>query len=121
MRYRVRIEVEEVGQLMVAATAQFQRLQSGIQTALLLVQQTVEQKNGGFQFLLGDRQHRRIGYGGECFHGAAGQSLPSLDGRVSGGVQVQTGNHLASHAALLSQLMQCILHFDVQGTRQFVG
>jgi hypothetical protein len=51
----VRIQIEEVGQLMIAATAQLQRLQSGIQSALLLVQQTIEQENRGFQFVLGDR------------------------------------------------------------------
>jgi hypothetical protein len=28
--------------------------------------------------------------------------LPDVESRVSGGVQVQTGNHRASHAALLS-------------------
>jgi hypothetical protein len=69
----MRIEVEQAGQLMIAATAQFQRLQSGIQTALLLVQQTVEQENRGFQFVFGDLQHRRIRYGGDGFHCAARQ------------------------------------------------
>jgi hypothetical protein len=49
----MRIEIEEVGQLAIAATAQLERLQSGIQAALLLVQQTVEQEDGGFHFLLG--------------------------------------------------------------------
>ncbi len=47
--------------------------------------------------------------------------MPSLDGAVNGGVQVQTGNRLASHAVLLRQLVQCVLHFDVQGAGQFVG
>ena len=50
------IEIEEVGQLTVAATAQFERLQSGIQAALLFVQQTVEQQDGGLHFLRGDLQ-----------------------------------------------------------------
>jgi hypothetical protein len=59
----VRIEVEEIGQLTIAATAQFERLQSGIQAALLLVQQTVEQQDGGFYFLGCDFQHRRVPHG----------------------------------------------------------
>ena len=67
------IEVEEVGQLTIAATAQFERLQAGIQTALLLVQQAVEQENRGFQLLLGDLQYRGIHHGGDGFHGAARQ------------------------------------------------
>ena len=106
---------------MIAATAQFERLQSGIQAALLLVQQTVEQEDRGFQFLLRDLQHGRIRYGGNGFHVAARQELPLLDGAVGGRVQIQTGNDLSGHPALLSQLMQRVLHIDVQGTRQFVG
>jgi hypothetical protein len=69
----VRIEVEKVGQLTIAATAQFERLQSGIQAALLLVQQAVEQKNRGFQLLLGDLQYRHIRQCGNSFHGATRQ------------------------------------------------
>jgi len=81
----VRIEVEEVGQLAIAATAQFKGLQSGIQTALLLVQQAEEQENSGFQFLLRHLQHRGIRHGGQGFHGAR-QELSALDGAVGGRV-----------------------------------
>jgi hypothetical protein len=45
------IEIEKVGQLTIAATAQFERFQSGIQAALLLVQQTVKQEDGGLRLL----------------------------------------------------------------------
>jgi hypothetical protein len=44
----VRVEIEKVRQLAVAATPQLEGLQSGVQAALLLVQQTVEQQGGGF-------------------------------------------------------------------------
>ena len=71
--YGVRIEVEEFGQLAIAATAQLQRLQSDIQTALPLIQQAVEQENRGFQFLLRDLKNRRIRHGGNGFDGAARQ------------------------------------------------
>ena len=47
--------------------------------------------------------------------------MPAPDGAVRGRVEVQTRNDLASHAALLSQLMQCVLDFDVQDPRQFIG
>ncbi|MGH9454102.1 MAG: hypothetical protein ACRD2O_09065 [Terriglobia bacterium] len=47
----VGIEIEESGQLAIAATAWLERFQSGIQTALLLVQQTVEPEDGGFRLL----------------------------------------------------------------------
>ena len=69
----VRIEIEEVGQLAIATTAQLQRLQSDIQTALLLIQQAVEQEDGGFQFLLRNLKNRRICHGGNGLDGAARQ------------------------------------------------
>ena len=67
----MRIELEEVCQSTIAATAQLKRLQSSKQAALLLVQQAVKQQKRGFQFLLRDLQHRCIGCGGNCLDGAA--------------------------------------------------
>jgi hypothetical protein len=68
----MRIEVEKVGQLAVAATAQLEGLQPGIEAALLLIEQTVEQQNGGFDFLGGNLQHGRILHRGQEFHCPAG-------------------------------------------------
>ena len=47
--------------------------------------------------------------------------MAALDGAVRGRIKVVPRNHLASHPVLLGQLMQCVLHFDVQGPRQFIG
>jgi hypothetical protein len=44
-----------------------------------------------------------------------------LDGLVHVHVEVPAGNHLARNAALLSQLMQGILHCDVQEGSQLMG
>ena len=49
------------------------------------------------------------------------KKLPLLDGAVDGRVQIQTGNDLAGNPALLRQLMQRVLHIDVQGTGKFIG
>jgi hypothetical protein len=117
----VGIQVEEVGQLTITATAQLERLQAGVEAALLLVQQAVEQEEGSFQFLLRDLQQGRIHHGGDALHGAARHELPSLDDGVDGRVEVQPGDDLAGNSALLSQLMQRVLHFDVQGPSQFRG
>ena len=67
----MRIEVEKVSQLAVAATAQFEGLQPGIEAALLFIEQTVEQQNGGFDFLGGNLQHRGIRHRGQEFHSTA--------------------------------------------------
>jgi hypothetical protein len=99
--------------LTVAATAEFEGLQSGIEAALLLVEQTAEQEDGGFHFLGENIQHGRIDHGGQEFHGTACPELPSLGGWVHSRVEIPAGNDLACHLPLLGQLMQRILHFNV--------
>ena len=47
----VRVEAQEFRQHAVAAVAEFEGLQTGIQAALLLVQQAVKQDDGGFHFI----------------------------------------------------------------------
>jgi hypothetical protein len=86
----VRIEFEKVGQAAIAAAAQLERLQSGIQAALLLVQQAVEQEDRCLQFFFRDFQQRGIHQGGNGFHVAARQQLSLLDCAVAGRVQIQT-------------------------------
>ena len=111
------IQVEEAGQLTIATPAQLERLQSGIQAALLLVQQTVEQQDGGLHLFRGDLQHR----GRQELHGTARQQLPSLDGGIDRRVQIPAGNDLARNSSLLGQLMEGILHGDMQHGSQFIG
>lgn len=115
------MEVEEIAPLTIPAPAQLERLQSGVEAALLLVQQAVEQEDGSFQFLLRDLPPGRIAHRGEGFQGAARQELASLEGGIGGQVEVRPGDDLAGNSALLSQLMQSVLHFDVQGPSQFGG
>jgi hypothetical protein len=47
----VGIEAQKFGQQTVAAVAELHGFQAGVQAALLLVQQTVEQDDGGFHFI----------------------------------------------------------------------
>jgi hypothetical protein len=47
----VRIQAEEFGQDTVATVPQFDRFHASEQAALLFVQQTVEQHNGGLEFM----------------------------------------------------------------------
>ena len=64
--------VERVGQLAVATTAQLEGLQPRVEAALLLIEQTVEQQNGGFNFVSGNLQGGSIRHRGEEFHSPAG-------------------------------------------------
>ena len=47
----VRIQAEVLGQNAVAAVSQLHGLQTGEQPTLLLVEQAVENQNGGFEFI----------------------------------------------------------------------
>ena len=47
----VRIEAQKSGQHGVAAMAEFHGFQAGVQAALLLIQKTVEQDDGGFHLI----------------------------------------------------------------------
>jgi hypothetical protein len=49
--YGVRIQSQKISQQSVAATAQSEGLQAGKQTALLLIQQTVEQQDGSLELV----------------------------------------------------------------------
>jgi hypothetical protein len=88
----VRIEVKEGGQAASAAAPQFERLQTGIQSALLVVPQAVKQEDGCLQLSLRDLQHRGIHNCGNGLHIAAHKKLPLLDVGVDGRVQINTGN-----------------------------
>ena len=48
---RVRFQSEEVGQESISATAKFDGFQTRIETPLLLVEQTIEEQNGGLEFI----------------------------------------------------------------------
>lgn len=56
----VRIEPQQLGQMAIAAVTEFERLQPCIQTPLPLIEQTVEQDNGRFEFVGGDLQSTDI-------------------------------------------------------------
>ena len=64
----VRIQAEEFGHDTVAAVPQFGGFEAGEQTALLLVQQTVEQHNGGLEFMGRNLESGSVGHqrNGQC-------------------------------------------------------
>ena len=57
----VRIQTKESSQNAVAAVAEFERLQSGVQTALLFIEQTIEQDDGGLHFFRRYFEPRGVG------------------------------------------------------------
>ena len=91
---------------------------------------TVKKQNAGAQGYLTRSLHinspsetssKELRERGNGLHVAARQELPLLDCAVVSRVQIQTRNDLAGDPALLSQPMQRVLHFDMQGTGKLIG
>lgn len=111
----VGIQAEEAGQQRIAAPPELDRLQAGVETPLLLIQQAVEQQDGGLEFIGRDLESRRIGDDRDCCSGSSCQDLVAADGGIDRRVQIQARDLLSAQAALLKQVAQGVLHFSVQG------
>jgi hypothetical protein len=117
----VRIQAEKLGQFLVAAMPELERFQAGVQAALLFIQQTIEQNNGGFQFVWGDFQKRGVDEGREGLHAAAPEQLALAAGGIKRGVEVEAREGLTRDPVLLDELAKGIVHLDVQGLSKFGG
>ncbi len=100
----VRIETQKFGQHTVATVAEFHGFQTCVQAALLLVQQAVEQDDGGFH-LIG--RHLQTGGIDNCGNGLAAatcQRLSLAGGWVDGSIKEQAGDQLPGDPLLLDQV-----------------
>jgi hypothetical protein len=109
----VRIQAKKPGQYAVTAAAEFEGLQAGVQTALLFIQEAVEQNQGRLGFGRGNLQAGSIGNGGDGFGAAACQPLPLAGRGVLGSVEVKTRDEFARDLPLPHQLPQHVLRFDM--------
>ena len=100
----VRIEAQKFGEHAVAAVAEFQGFQSGVQAALLLVQQAVEQNDGSFQLIGRHFQTSGIDHRGNRLVATTCQRLPLAGGWIDGGIEEQTGDQLPGDPFLLNEV-----------------
>lgn len=115
------VQAEELGQDSVAAVAQFNGFQSSEESALLLVQQAVEEQNSGLEFIGRDLKGGGIGH---QWHGAGGLPGTDLISRLSaigGSVQESTGYVGTAQATATDQIVKGILDLGVESIRQLVG
>ena len=118
---RVGIQAEELSQNGVAAVAEFDGLQTGEETTLLLVEQTVEEHDGRFEFIgrnlegggIDPQRNRRSGL-------ADAQLLAGHSG-VGGSIEESSGALGTAQAAVLNKVVEGILHFGVKHAGQFGG
>ena len=115
------VQVKKLSQLTIPAMPQFERFQSGVEPALLFVEQTIEQEDRGFQFVRRNLQPGGIPQGGDRLDAAACQELSAAADWIAGGIKIQAGDELANNATLLNEVIECVLHFDVQALGQFFG
>jgi len=71
----MRVQVKKLGQLTIPAMPQFERFQSGVEPALLFVEQAIEQEDRGFQLVWRNLQSRGIHQGGDGLNAAACQEF----------------------------------------------
>ena len=100
----VRIEAQKFGQHAVAAVAEFHGFQTGVQAALLLVQQTVEQDDGGFHFIGRHFQAGGIDHGGNGLVATTCQTLSLPRGWIGGSIEEQAGDQLPGDPLLLDKV-----------------
>lgn len=84
----VGIEAEKRGEPRVPAVAQFERLQPGKQPALLFVEQTIEQHEGGAEFLGRDLERGGVDHDRDGLGGTSGLELLPVEGGIGGRVEI---------------------------------
>lgn len=120
-RDRMRIEVQKRRQGRIASVPQFDRFQAGDQAALLFVEQAVKQENGRFEVIVGHGERAGIGDQRDRVHRATDPDLIFRAPRVGGGVQKATGEGDAAQSTLPHEIVQRILHIDVEPIGEFIG
>ena len=115
------VQAQEIAEQSVAAVAQADGLQPGKQSALLFIEQAIEQQDGGLEFI-----GRSLEVGGMDSHrnglsAAPGEQLFAARGGFDVGIE-KLATHLHSRQALLlNQMAERLLHLGVQGIGQFIG
>ncbi len=115
------VQAQEIAEQSVAAVAQADGFQPGKQSALLFIEQAIEQKDGSLEFM-----GRSLEVGGMDGHrdglsAAPGEHLFAAWHGLDGGIEKLALDLHSCQALLLDQMAKGLLHFRVQGVGQFLG
>jgi hypothetical protein len=115
------VQTQEIAEQSVAAVAQADGLQPGKQSALLFIEQAIEQQDGGLEFIGRSLEVGGMdGYRNGLSAAPCEQLFAAREG-FDGGIE-KLAIHLHSRQALLlDQMPERLLHFGVQGIGQFIG
>ena len=117
----VRIQAEKIGQNTITSVAQLDGLQSGEQTALLLVEQAVEKQDGCLQFVGRYLESGGVGQQRNRLGGLPGAKLIARLPAIGGSVKESSGDLGASQALDAHEIVEGILDFSMENVGQFIG
>jgi len=112
--HRMKIQPEKLRQFPIAPMTQLMRLQPGIETPLALIQQTVEQKDGGFQFWQRCRRQQRFLDRPTHRSRFPLQALLPLARGLPGQVHIDTADLPSLNSLLPVKMQQRLFRLDVQ-------
>ena len=88
---------------------------------MLLVQQTVEQQNGGLEFMGRNLESGGVGYQRNGEGGLSRADLiPGLPA-IGGSIEEASSHFCAAQTSLADQIVESILHLSMECVSQFVG
>jgi len=96
-------------------------LQPGKQSALLFIQQAIEQKDGGLQFIRRGLEGGGMGGHGNGLSTTPGEHLLAARDGLHGGIEKLARDFDSCQALLLNEMTQRLLHFGVQVIGQLLG
>src|SRR6266436_9928096 len=92
----VHIQIQEICQQTISAMTQFDRFQAGVQTALLLIEQAIEEQDGGFEFIRRNLKGASIGNDRNRLCSCCCPQLLAVERRIDRCVQVAPADFGAS-------------------------
>lgn len=115
------VQIEQRGEAGIASTSEPERFQAGKEAALLLVEEAVEENDGGLEFLGRALEGRRVDETGYQFGGLARKDLLAARNRFRRGIEEQTIQLRAVEKTALHEDTEGILNLGMESGREFVG
>jgi hypothetical protein len=96
-------------------------LQTCKQAAWLFVEQSIEQDNGGIEFVGRDLEGHRMNRQRHCLRAAASQDLLATINRIDGGVEKLAIDCDSTQTPLQQEMAQRLLNFGMQDIGKLMG
>lgn len=120
--HRVRVHADEIGDALISAVAEFERLQSSVQAALSLVQRAEEEHDCRFDFVRDRFLFRQTaGQPGLGLKAKPGLQLTPAQTWIGRAIQIKSADGFAGDPLLLNQPQQGFFGRDMQQAVQFFG